>query len=57
MFGLCVPRRRPAEVERLQTQLTRGELESGEFFGLILSMYELETGKQCLRTVIQNVRT
>jgi deoxyribodipyrimidine photolyase len=46
----------PVEVERLQTQLTRGELEVEEFFGLIVAMFEFADAKQYLKTVLHNIR-
>ena len=46
----------PIEVERLQTQLTEDQLSPEEFVAILLSMYELETSKTFLRTVIHNVR-
>ena len=46
----------PLEVERMQTQLTKGELQAGEFFGLIVAMFEFEDGKQYLKTVLHNIR-
>ena len=36
----------PTEVESLQTQLTNGELDVGEFFAVLLSTYEFDSSKE-----------
>ena len=46
----------PVEVESLQTQLTRGELQAEEFFGLLVAMFEFEDAKEYLKTVMHNIR-
>jgi len=46
----------PVEVERLQTQLTKGELAAEEFFGLMVAMFEFEDGKEYLKNVMHNIR-
>jgi len=46
----------PEEVEQLQSQLTAGQLEPGEFLALVLSMYDFEEGKLHLRAVIHSLR-
>jgi len=46
----------PVEVERLQTQLTRGELKTEEFFGLVVSMFEFDSSKEYLKTIVHNIR-
>ena len=45
------------EVERLQHQLTEQEISPDDFFAILLSMYELETSKNFLRIIIQNLKT
>ena len=47
----------PVEVERLQNQLTEGKISSDDFFAMLLSMYELETGKGFLTTIIENLKS
>jgi len=46
----------PLEVERLQTQLTKGDMTVEEFFGLMVAMFEFEDAKKYLRTVLHNIR-
>merc|ERR1719450_1548967 len=46
----------PLEVERLQTQLTKGDMMVEEFFGLMVAMFEFEDAKKYLRTVLHNIR-
>ena len=47
----------PVEVERLQNQLTEQKISSDDFFAMLLSMYELETGKGFLRKIIENLKS
>ena len=45
------------EVERLQHQLTEQKISSDDFFAMLLSIYELETSKGFLRTIIENLKS
>ena len=47
----------PVEVERLQHQLTEQKISSDDFFVMLLSIYELETSKGFLRTIIENLKS
>ena len=45
------------EVERLQHQLTEQKISPDDFFAILLSMFELDTSKGFMRTIIENLKS